>query len=1016
MTVKIGSNSAALQVQRRLDAVTSRQSAIFQRLASGSRIARPSDDGASLAIASALNAQGRVLSQSVRNINDGISALSVAESALKSLIDISERQKELATQAASSVYSASQRSAMQAEADALSAEYNRILESTAFNGSRLLQAGGRDITLQSGIGTEAALSINVGQALSVNQTTQSLGTSFNFTSTAGGVGEQTTVVVGTPVTGGYSAYTDEISVLDLSTVTPGSTFTVYDANNTAWDFEFVRGGDSPSTGNYSIYYDEQWISNSDWYSLADAVYTAMSNSGANTWLALDYTYSMQVTFTAYQATTDGISGSGVTVSTTQQGGQLQTFNPNAGTIQFQAADGTNYYVWVRTLEDDGMGGYNEIGTNPGGLGTAIMVDTYAGTDSAADLAVRISSAINANTGGRVAASATGAAVTFVNNGLGNVTNSTATGIATVYTAGTKDGVLSAQAEVSRFSYGAGSSFIAGQYNTESARIGFTNNGPYSSNYQEFPIYESTELYPFDPSTIATGDSFVIYNNSVAYNFDFEVDGGTSGNSGYHHISISSTDQVSDVAYAVESYISTNLSSAFSVSTDGRYVTITSHSGYDQTDSSGSSSGFSVSTTTQGGSYWDTVYPDLGAFKIYDNSGTSYEFYYVHAGSYQSQRFGDANYSFQIDVSDGDYDTDVISKTATALSGAIGWGADFSYSNSGNYLDITQNTAGDVTNAEVYDPAVGYATTLVPGYSESPYTGLYTRFSTPSTNYYVWYKVDGTGSNPSAANPGRTGIQVNVSSSWSSDQIASAVASAINTATAGAVSASASGGDVTITNTATGPASNATAGNAWPVVNAYTITPGSNAVYFSSTNHGMNTGDKVRYTTSGVAHGGLTSGTDYYIIRDSANTFRLATSASNANSGIAATLTKLGTGTQTITRYDGAITSSITMDASPLDLSSVSSARTALTDLEAQIARISNEISSIGTYQSRLGYAISETRVRADANTEVYSRMTSADVASEAADLVRTQILQRSATSVLAQANQLPAVALALLRS
>jgi flagellin len=105
-----------------------------------------------------------------------------------------------------------------------------------------------------------------------------------------------------------------------------------------------------------------------------------------------------------------------------------------------------------------------------------------------------------------------------------------------------------------------------------------------------------------------------------------------------------------------------------------------------------------------------------------------------------------------------------------------------------------------------------------------------------------------------------------------------------------------------------------------------------------------------------------------------------------------------------------------MDASPLDLSSVSSARTALTDLDAQIARISNEISSIGTYQSRLGYAISETRVRADANTEVYARMTSADVASEAADLVRTQILQRSATSVLAQANQLPAVALALLRS
>jgi flagellin len=89
VSVKIGSNIASLQAQRRLAEVSTSQSGIYERLSSGQRINKASDDAASLAIASSLNAEGKIFAQGIKNLNDGISALSIAESALKGLQTIS---------------------------------------------------------------------------------------------------------------------------------------------------------------------------------------------------------------------------------------------------------------------------------------------------------------------------------------------------------------------------------------------------------------------------------------------------------------------------------------------------------------------------------------------------------------------------------------------------------------------------------------------------------------------------------------------------------------------------------------------------------------------------------------------------------------------------------------------------------------------------------------------------------------------------------------------------------------
>ena len=138
MTIRLGSNISSLTAQRKLADGTAALSKTFERLSSGQRINRASDDAAGLAIADSLNAASRVYTQGIRNFSDGLSLLSIAEGALQQLQAITIRQIELAEQAANGVYSTKQRQALNDEANALVDEFNRIVESTSFNGLNVL--------------------------------------------------------------------------------------------------------------------------------------------------------------------------------------------------------------------------------------------------------------------------------------------------------------------------------------------------------------------------------------------------------------------------------------------------------------------------------------------------------------------------------------------------------------------------------------------------------------------------------------------------------------------------------------------------------------------------------------------------------------------------------------------------------------------------------------------------------------------------------------------------------------
>lgn len=109
-----------------------------RRLSSGLRIGTAADDAAGLAIREMMRADIASMRQGVRNINDAISMIQVADGALQVIDEKLIRMKELATQAATGTYTSDQRAIIDSEFQAMKAEIDRIANSTEFNGIKLL--------------------------------------------------------------------------------------------------------------------------------------------------------------------------------------------------------------------------------------------------------------------------------------------------------------------------------------------------------------------------------------------------------------------------------------------------------------------------------------------------------------------------------------------------------------------------------------------------------------------------------------------------------------------------------------------------------------------------------------------------------------------------------------------------------------------------------------------------------------------------------------------------------------
>ena len=163
MGITLLTNVAALKAQRQLALHAADLAAVTGRLSSGLRINNASDDPAGLAMADVLRADQRVANAAVRNANDGISMLSIADSALIAISNILQRCAELAENAANGLQTTISRSPFQSEFVALSSEITRIARAAQFNNILLLSvtsAGRSPIVFQVGLNAAATSQIS----------------------------------------------------------------------------------------------------------------------------------------------------------------------------------------------------------------------------------------------------------------------------------------------------------------------------------------------------------------------------------------------------------------------------------------------------------------------------------------------------------------------------------------------------------------------------------------------------------------------------------------------------------------------------------------------------------------------------------------------------------------------------------------------------------------------------------------------------------------------------------------
>ncbi|MGV8922430.1 MAG: flagellin [Thermomonas sp.] len=239
----INTNVMSLNAQRNLTASGSELATSLQRLSSGMRINSAKDDAAGLAIASRFTTQIRGMDQAARNANDGISLSQTAEGSMGEISNNLQRIRELAVQSRNATNSATDRAALNVEAQQLKAEIDRVASTTNFNGVKLLDGSFANQAFQ--VGANQGETITVSSIANANSS--ALGT-YSRASVTGGAATAFTAVTagdltinGTSVGGiaaGASA-TERASQIRDAVNSVSGTSGVYAVNDTATTVSLV---------------------------------------------------------------------------------------------------------------------------------------------------------------------------------------------------------------------------------------------------------------------------------------------------------------------------------------------------------------------------------------------------------------------------------------------------------------------------------------------------------------------------------------------------------------------------------------------------------------------------------------------------------------------------------------------------------------------------------------------------------------------------------------------------------
>ena len=143
---------------------------LLKQLETGKRINKAADDASGLAIANQLKTQADGLGQAIKNTNNGVALMNIADSALQEYSDILSKIRDKASQAVSDSNSADSRTALKNDIDALVNSAQKISQQTQYNGINLLDGSFTNKVFQTGAYSGETTSVSIS-----NTDTSSLG-------------------------------------------------------------------------------------------------------------------------------------------------------------------------------------------------------------------------------------------------------------------------------------------------------------------------------------------------------------------------------------------------------------------------------------------------------------------------------------------------------------------------------------------------------------------------------------------------------------------------------------------------------------------------------------------------------------------------------------------------------------------------------------------------------------------------------------------------------------------------
>lgn len=400
MPFNINTNIASLQAQNYLRVNSDFQGKTINRVTSGLRIITSGDDAAGLAIANSYRSDEAVLTQGVRNANDGLSQLQIADGGINNISQLLDRARTLATQSSSNAFTGD-RAVLNSEFQSVIGEIDRQAQAVGLN------QGGQ---------FAKALSVFVGGGQASGAVSATTNGSVAIDLSGSTVDAKSLGLKGVRASGASASDIGAGSSTSVDNIVKNATNLASISNNTT-TFYFTGPGFSDTHGSNVVAVNVNLTGVTDTATLASAVNAAITNAG---------------NVASQQATSFKNANITASINTDSSGKQQLTFSSSSAAFQVQGGD----RVATALLGSYSSGSTGKVAYVTAAAGAAFAAPTGSETvnlriqgagidDSSHDLSIAVATTDTADD-----------AVTTINTAIAADTTLAATGITAINNGGT----------------------------------------------------------------------------------------------------------------------------------------------------------------------------------------------------------------------------------------------------------------------------------------------------------------------------------------------------------------------------------------------------------------------------------------------------------------------------------------------------------------------------------------------------------------------------------------------------